>query len=117
MLRQCPHHGIQVCIQLETFYNGLTPSSRNMLDASSGGALLSKSYTEGFDLIESITTNTYQWPTIRANPASNTSKKPAGVHEVSETTALAAQIAQIHNMMNVRLLGYHLEGGLNKWLL
>ncbi|KAK2354700.1 hypothetical protein QL285_092185 [Trifolium repens] len=22
MLRQCPHHGIPVCIQLETFYNG-----------------------------------------------------------------------------------------------
>jgi hypothetical protein len=70
-----------------------------MLDASSRGALLSKSYTEGFDLIESITANTYQWPTIRANPAPNTSKKPAGVHEVSETTALAAQVAQIHNVM------------------
>ncbi|MCI66364.1 hypothetical protein A2U01_0087622, partial [Trifolium medium] len=25
--------------------------------------------------------------------------KPAGIHEVSETTALAAQIAHIHNMM------------------
>ncbi|MCI48499.1 hypothetical protein A2U01_0069742, partial [Trifolium medium] len=61
MLRQCPQHGIPVCIQLETFYNGLTPSSRNMLDASSGGALLSKSYTDGFALIESITANTYQW--------------------------------------------------------
>ncbi|KAK2450136.1 hypothetical protein QL285_009271 [Trifolium repens] len=103
MLRQCPHHGILFCIQLETFYNGLTPSSRNMLDASSGGALLSKSYTEGFDLIESITANTYQWPTIRANPASNTSKKPVGVHEVCETTTLAAQIALIHNMMKTLL--------------
>jgi hypothetical protein len=40
-----------VCIQLETFYNGLTPSSRNMLDASSGRALLSKSYTYGFALV------------------------------------------------------------------
>jgi len=36
LLRQCPHHGILICIQLETFYNGLIPSSRNMLDASSG---------------------------------------------------------------------------------
>ncbi|MCI57135.1 hypothetical protein A2U01_0078386, partial [Trifolium medium] len=69
MLRQCPYHGIPVCIQLETFYNRLTPSSRNMLDASSGGVLLSKSYTEGFALIESITANTYQWPTVRATPA------------------------------------------------
>ncbi|MCI65556.1 hypothetical protein A2U01_0086814, partial [Trifolium medium] len=52
MLRQCPHLGIPMCIQLETFYNGLIPNSRNMLDASSGGALFSKSYNEGFDLIE-----------------------------------------------------------------
>jgi hypothetical protein len=48
-----------VCIQLETFYNALPPSSRNILDASSGGALLSKSYIKGFALIESITANTY----------------------------------------------------------
>lgn len=31
-LRQYPHHGIPICIQLETFYNGLVPSSRKMLD-------------------------------------------------------------------------------------
>ncbi|MCI65817.1 hypothetical protein A2U01_0087075, partial [Trifolium medium] len=28
-------------------------------------------------------------------------KKTAGIHEVSETTALAAQVAQIHNMMKL----------------
>ncbi|MCI87502.1 hypothetical protein A2U01_0108786, partial [Trifolium medium] len=44
-----------------------------------------------------ITANTYQWPTARANPAP--AKKPTGIHEVSETTTIAAQIAQIHNMM------------------
>ncbi|MCI41174.1 hypothetical protein A2U01_0062407, partial [Trifolium medium] len=91
MLRQCPHHGIPVCIQFETLYNGLTPSSKNMLDASSGGVLLSKSYTDGFVLIESITANTYQWPTSRATPAP--AKKTAGINEVIETTALAAQVA------------------------
>ncbi|MCI64656.1 hypothetical protein A2U01_0085914, partial [Trifolium medium] len=37
------------------------------------------------------------WPTARANLAP--AKKIAGIHEVSETTVLAAQIAQIHNMM------------------
>ncbi|PNY16242.1 hypothetical protein L195_g012957 [Trifolium pratense] len=89
--------GIPVCIQLKTFYDGLVPSSRNILDASYGGALLSKSYNEGFKLIESITTNTYQWPTARANSAPT--KKIVGVHEVSETTALSAQIAQLGNMM------------------
>ena len=69
-----------------------------MLNASSSGYLLSKSYEEGYKLIESITANTYQWPVTRAG-GSTTSKKPASVHEVSESNALSAQIAQIHRMM------------------
>lgn len=102
LLRQCPHHGIPICIQLETFYNGLIPSSRNMLDASSGGALLSKSYEEGYKLIESITANTYQWPVTRANTG-GIQKRPAGVHEVTDNSAMAAQLAQIHQMMKTMM--------------
>ncbi|XP_050915692.1 uncharacterized protein LOC127130771 [Lathyrus oleraceus] len=69
-----------------------------MLDASSGGALLSKSYEEGYKSIKSITTNTYQWPVSRDIPTLS-QKKPNGVHEVAETTALASQIAQLNQMM------------------
>lgn len=54
-----------------------------MLDASNGGALLSKSYEEGYKLIERITANTYQWPVTRANTGA-IQKRPAGVHEVTE---------------------------------
>lgn len=46
-LRQFPHHGSPIFIQLETFCNVLTPSSWNILDAFLGGSLLSKSYTKG----------------------------------------------------------------------
>lgn len=35
MLRSCPRHGIHVCIQMETFYNGFVPSTRLMVDTSS----------------------------------------------------------------------------------
>ncbi|XP_058753187.1 uncharacterized protein LOC131626388 [Vicia villosa] len=65
----------------------------NKLDASSGGAILSKSYEEGYRLIESITTNSYQWPVTRAN-ASATQKRPVEVHEVTETTTLATQLSR-----------------------
>lgn len=51
LLRKCPHNGMQIYVQLETFYNGLVPSSEIMLDASSSGELLSKSYTKDYDLI------------------------------------------------------------------
>ncbi|MCI60881.1 hypothetical protein A2U01_0082137, partial [Trifolium medium] len=55
-----------------------------------------------FALIESITANTYQWPTVRATHAP--AKKTTGIHEVSETTAVAAKVAQIHNMMKTLML-------------
>ncbi|KAI5429921.1 hypothetical protein KIW84_034486 [Lathyrus oleraceus] len=83
---------------LETFYNGLVPSSRNMLDTSSGGALLSKSYQEAYSLIESIITKTYQWPVTKV-VARTTQKNPTGIHEISETITLVAQVAEIHKMM------------------
>ncbi|KAL5539888.1 hypothetical protein UlMin_042923 [Ulmus minor] len=80
---------------METFYNGLLPPTRLMLDASAGGALLNKSYAEAYELIESIAANSYQWPTSRIN----STKKVAGVHELSDVSALTAQIASLTNML------------------
>ncbi|KAL5569553.1 hypothetical protein UlMin_026128 [Ulmus minor] len=80
---------------METFYNGLLPPTRLMLDASAGGALLNKSYAEAYELIESITVNSYQWPTSRIN----STKKVAGVHELGDVSALTAQIASLTNML------------------
>ncbi|PNX71196.1 hypothetical protein L195_g027067 [Trifolium pratense] len=74
-----------------------------MLDASSGGALLSKSYTEGFAHIESVIANIYQWPTTRTTPAPASSKKPTSMHEVSKTIVIVVEVAQIHNMMKTLL--------------
>ncbi|KAL5573542.1 hypothetical protein UlMin_023139 [Ulmus minor] len=80
---------------METFYNGLLPPTRLMLDASAGGALLNKSYAEAYELIESIAANSYQWPTSRIN----STKKVAGVHELGDVSALTAQIASLTNML------------------
>lgn len=88
-LRQCPRHGIPICTQLETFYNVLVPFSRNMLYASSGGTLFSRSYKKGYKLIESITRNTYKWLVMRVDVVS-TQKNSTGVHEVIETISLVA---------------------------
>ncbi|KAL5561694.1 hypothetical protein UlMin_031441 [Ulmus minor] len=95
LLRRCPHHGIPICIQMETFYNGLLPPTRLMLDASAGGVLLNKSYAEAYELIESIAANSYQWPTSRIH----STKKVAGVHELGYVSALTAQIASLTNML------------------
>ncbi|KAL5578038.1 hypothetical protein UlMin_019737 [Ulmus minor] len=80
---------------METFYNGLLPPTRLMIDASAGGALLNKSYAEAYELIESIAVNSYQWPNSRIN----STKKVAGVHELGDVSALTAQIASLTNML------------------
>ncbi|KAH9780391.1 hypothetical protein KPL71_008059 [Citrus sinensis] len=95
LLRRCPHHGIPCCIQLETFYNGLNPSTRLIVDASTNGALLSKSYTEAYEILERIANNNYQWPSAR-QPATRGS---AGVHNIDAITALSAQVTSLTNMV------------------
>ncbi|MCH87150.1 hypothetical protein A2U01_0008016 [Trifolium medium] len=95
LLRKCPHHGIPSCIQLETFYHGLLTSSRYTLDTSAGGAILEKSYNKAFNLIEKITTNTYQWYTTR----SITPKKVVNTQEVNVNVALVAEVAKLTHML------------------
>ncbi|XP_060969783.1 uncharacterized protein LOC133037007 [Cannabis sativa] len=95
LLRKCPHHGIPHCIQMETFYNGLNAASRMVLDASTNGAILSKSYNEAFEIFETIASNNYQWSNTRAP----TSRKVAGVLEVDAITALTAQMASMTNVL------------------
>ncbi|KAH9735112.1 hypothetical protein KPL71_017633 [Citrus sinensis] len=99
LLRMCPHHGIPCCIQLETFYNGLNPSTRLMVDASANGALLSKSYTEAYEILERIANNNYQWPSARQP----TARGSVGVHNIDAITALSAQVTSLINMVKVMI--------------
>jgi hypothetical protein len=64
----------------------LLTSSRYTLDTSAGGAILAKSYKEAFNLIERITTNTYQWHGTR----SIAPKKVVTAQEVNVNAALVA---------------------------
>ncbi|KAI5313249.1 hypothetical protein L3X38_042423 [Prunus dulcis] len=56
-----------------TFYNGLSQTSRTLVDAAAGGAVMAKMATEAFELLETMASNNYQWLSERMNP------KPAGV--------------------------------------
>ena len=59
------------------FYNGLTETTRTLLDTSVGGALMSKSANEAYQLLEDMALNNFQWPSERETP-----KKLGGVHEL-----------------------------------
>ncbi|XP_060965226.1 uncharacterized protein LOC133034202 [Cannabis sativa] len=75
--------------------------SRMVLDASANGAILSKSYNEAFEILETIASNNYQWSNTRAP----TSRKVAGVLEVDAITALTAQMASMTNVLKNLSIG------------
>ncbi|KAI3678549.1 hypothetical protein L6452_37845 [Arctium lappa] len=95
LLRKCPHHGIPYCIQLETFYNGLNPMAKQMLDATSGGAFTANTYNDGYEILEKNSTNNGHWADPRAQPQ----KKTVGIHDVDAYTALTAQLASMASML------------------
>ncbi|KAL8091927.1 hypothetical protein AgCh_034265 [Apium graveolens] len=90
MLRKCPHHGMPDWMVITGFYNSLGVQSRPMLDVNSGGSLWAKSYTEAYNLIETMAANEYQNPTQRMMPG-----KVAGILEVDASIAIVAQLTTL----------------------
>lgn len=89
LLRKCPHHELPAWMQVQTFYNGLSQTSRTLVDAAAGGAVMGKTPTEAFKLFETMASNNDEWPSERLNP------KPAGVLEIDAVTLLPAQISNL----------------------
>ncbi|XXG59006.1 hypothetical protein AAC387_Pa04g1169 [Persea americana] len=94
LLWKCPHHGLPVWMQVQTFYNGLLPNTQAMVDAASGGAINNKTPEEAYDLIKVMASNNYMKASDRSFP-----KKSMGVHEVDSFTALLAQLASIKKQL------------------
>ena len=87
LLRCCPHHGLPVWLQVQTFYNGLNLTTKQMIDVGAGGSLSNKTPTQAHNLMEEMAANNYQWHTARAKVGRQT-----GVHQIDATVALAAQV-------------------------
>ncbi|GKD67529.1 reverse transcriptase domain-containing protein [Tanacetum coccineum] len=52
LLRKCPHHGFSELHQIDTFYNALTQSDQDFLNAAVGGNLLNRTPRDALTIIE-----------------------------------------------------------------
>ena len=68
LLRRCPYYRLTKWMQVHTFYNGLSASSRTIIDALAGGALMKKTTDQAYEILEDTTTNTNHWPRDRSTP-------------------------------------------------
>ncbi|XP_024029937.1 uncharacterized protein LOC112094091 [Morus notabilis] len=94
LLRKCPQHGYDEWMLIDRFYNGLNGQSRTIVDSTAGGSLMAKSIPEAYNLLEEMSTNSYQWPSERSIP-----KKTAGIHEEDPLTSLSAQVSALSNQI------------------
>ncbi|XP_022036510.1 uncharacterized protein LOC110938551 [Helianthus annuus] len=88
LLLKCPHHGFEDWALVEKFYYGVTPATRNMLNTTAGGDLMTaKTPEECMDMFEDIAMSSYEFPESRDSSATH-----RGVHKVNEVTRMQAQI-------------------------
>ncbi|XP_078161748.1 uncharacterized protein LOC144557070 [Carex rostrata] len=82
----CPHHGIPDWLLIQTFYDGLTESTRTSIDVVAGGALMEREPHEAMNLIDNMVQN-QQW-----SGRDNTRAGGGGRFEVDQITALTAKL-------------------------
>ena len=75
-------------MQVYTFYNYLSDSTRTIIDASTGGALMKKTTDQAYGILEDMATNSNQWPMERMIP-----KKVGGGADTEVLSNLVSHVA------------------------
>ncbi|GJZ38223.1 reverse transcriptase domain-containing protein [Tanacetum coccineum] len=60
---RCPNHNMLLVTQIDTFYNGLTLSHRDTINAAAGGTFMQKTPEECYELIVNMTAHHNHWDT------------------------------------------------------
>ncbi|CAN6697873.1 unnamed protein product [Malus baccata var. baccata] len=105
LVASCPQHQMNEELLLQYFYDGLLPLERQMLDASAGGALADKTPMAAKILIANRTLNAQQYEGVgqRGPPRQQ-------VHEVSSTTDIHSQLANLTSIVSQMAEGMRMQG-------
>ncbi|XP_052489795.1 uncharacterized protein LOC128042488 [Gossypium raimondii] len=95
LLRRCPHHGLPLWLQVQTFYNGLNLSTRKLIDAAVDSTLNNKTPEVAYEFIEEMALNNYQWQVMMMKPM-----KAAGVFNLDAVTMLSNQVEQLNKKID-----------------
>ncbi|XP_070031831.1 uncharacterized protein [Nicotiana tomentosiformis] len=86
ILRKCKHSGIELWMQLQDFWDGLTPTSRRTLSNAAGGPLMKMTPEEIVIILDELSEDENQWPSEVAERIRTT-----GVHQVDANTSVQVQ--------------------------
>ncbi|XP_059429173.1 uncharacterized protein LOC132162985 [Corylus avellana] len=102
----CPHHQISEQLLIQYFYEGLLPTDRSMIDATSGGALVDKTPKAARNLIANMAANSQQFGTRLDLPSKHVNEVNISSLEqqIVNLTSLVHQMA-VGNMQTVKACG------------
>ncbi|KAM2188233.1 hypothetical protein ACFX1R_031804 [Malus domestica] len=105
LVASCPQHQMKEELLLQYFYEGLLPLERQMLDASAGGALVDKTPMAAKVLIANRALNAQQYEGVGQRGPSRHQ-----VHEVSATSDLHSQLANLTSIVSQMAEGMKMQG-------
>ncbi|KAA3479617.1 Retrovirus-related Pol polyprotein from transposon 17.6 [Gossypium australe] len=94
--QRCPHHGLPLWLQVQTFYNGVNPSTRQLIDSAAGGTLNNETPEAAYEFIEEKTLNNYQWQVMRTKPT-----KAVSGFNLDAVTMLSNQVELLNKKIDV----------------
>ena len=93
--RKCPQHGYRLWLVVQTLYNGLTYSTRALVDATCRGSITSKMTKVANQLIEELAKNNYQAPFKKS-----VGRRQGGVLELDLVSSLEAKFEALMTKLN-----------------
>jgi len=94
---ECPHHGMENWLLMQTFYHGLSNSTRETMDAAVGGAFLSLTIPQATALVEKMASN-LGWSEERTQ----TCKRDGGIHQLKEVDMLFVKMDLLMKRLDER---------------
>ncbi|GJZ44652.1 reverse transcriptase domain-containing protein [Tanacetum coccineum] len=90
---QCPNHNMLLVTQIDTFYNSLTLSHRDTINATAGGTFMQKTPKECYELIENMTAHHNHWDT-------SATRDKTSINIASTSTTESPEVVRQLEMMN-----------------
>ncbi|KAI3742850.1 hypothetical protein L1987_60546 [Smallanthus sonchifolius] len=86
LLRRCPHHGLDLWLQCQMFYDAISGAHKQAIDQCVAGDFGGATPTEAFQALEKAATKSFAYNPLRARPTQK------GIHHVDSDTLVAAQL-------------------------
>lgn len=104
LVRRCFHHGLPTCILIECFYDGLSYNSKMLVNTSSNGAFVQRTFNEANDILDdTIAHNNNQWGEKELQH--QYIKIVVGIHEIDKMSSMKADVESINNTLKTLFMG------------